>query len=419
MGKNKRVFVLGSGFSKSLISDMPLISGFFSENNRKLVNRNNDKKFEELYQFISDNNKIFGESEFSFNVERLATFLHSNSYYKNKEDKYYFNIVKDQLINYINSLIKYSSFQSNYIYNYSHENIKELYFQFKEKVKEICSFFVGCDENTTFVTYNYDLILERILLSARRNVSFNNNGINRILEENGLDKCDYFWEYKDFLKVSKDADTFQKLTGAYRQWKLSSAFNLTTGYGFRAYPFEKLHSDNGQVRFINSKIKIYKLHGSINWFKYKGYRKADFDNIAIGVPNTDTYFNIIQDHQSFLENEGSIKSMFEPIPEIIPMTYTKGLYLEKPLYEIIWSRAYKSLLDADEIYFIGYSFPDTDINNIYFYKSFDKKIAGICVKSVDENDFNRFKDRINVVFPRLREGVFSNKDACEYLSELS
>lgn len=204
----------------------------------------------------------------------------------------------------------------------------------------------------------------------------------------------------------------------FKSQKISKSFNLTTGYGFQANIFEKLSHDARLISFNNSKVKIYKLHGSINWFKYKGERKADIDNICIGPPYLDRYRNRIEELERFSREEWSIKSMFEKTPELVPMTYNKSVYLDKPIFDIIWSRAYQALIEADDIYFIGYSFPETDTNNTYFYKEFEDKIKGICVYEKPEA-LKKFKSRIKNYFPNLKiSSVITNCDAVSYLKNL-
>jgi len=416
----KRVFVLGSGFSKSLIDDMPLINEFFTQNNRKKVmdeikKRGKPDKFNELFSFIHTNSKLFGNTKYDFDIEKLASFLTSYAFCDSQEKKWEFVKLRNDLKSYINHLIKYCS-------------------QSKTKKVDILNFIKQCSEETIFITYNYDILLERLFLSALRNGDVRPSIENPLLEELELNKAQY-WEYKEFVEaiyinqknVYKKADKLNTLHIAFENWKVSDAFNLTTGYGFRSTLFEELDFDderalvNGKLK--NSKVKIYKLHGSINWFKYKGERKADVDNICIGIPITDTFIDRHETYLSFKDNESSIKAMFEAVPEIVPMTYNKSVYLEKPLYEIIWNRAYKALKAADEIYFIGYSFPETDINNTYFYKEFENKIKGVCVYyykkngEVDHDELNKFTNRFKKYFPSIKNNLISNKDAILYIND--
>ncbi len=112
--KKKRVFVLGAGFSKSLISDMPLINDFFSKNNKDIVKkeikkRDQENKFAKLFMFIENNYQFFGNSKEDFDVEKLASFLTSYAFASSQEKKWEFEKLRNDLKSYINHLVKYLS----------------------------------------------------------------------------------------------------------------------------------------------------------------------------------------------------------------------------------------------------------------------------------------------------------------------
>ena len=48
------------------------------------------------------------------------------------------------------------------------------------------------------------------------------------------------------------------------------------------------------------------------------------------------------------------------------MAHAKESFLRGSLFNLLWSKADYYLKNAEEIYFIGYGFPKTDINNLEF-----------------------------------------------------
>jgi hypothetical protein len=100
------------------------------------------------------------------------------------------------------------------------------------------------------------------------------------------------------------------------------------------------------------------------------------------------------------------------------MTHLKSVVMDHPLTKVVWGRAHEALAQADDIYFIGYSFPQTDINAVYFFKQFGKKIRGICIgpqKSAQDKDV--FINRINGFFAGDLSSIVSIEDGMKYLEK--
>jgi len=162
----------------------------------------------------------------------------------------------------------------------------------KEMQKDIC-----------FVTTNYDLIIESVLLF---------NGLNSILP----------FKYLNY-------------EGECKQGR---------------HPIK-------QFKFYDDKsgIKLYKLHGSINWFTS--------DNKAIGVDDRLVEYKI-----------GDLKFL-EPIQSLPDYNPTENLLLIPPTFlkpdlpvGLLnnWTGAAKEIQQAEIIIFVGYSFPSSDIEMKYF-----------------------------------------------------
>jgi hypothetical protein len=133
------------------------------------------------------------------------------------------------------------------------------------------------------------------------------------------------------------------------------------GYGFETKELPELNSVYDSV---SSKIKIYKLHGSLNWKPSSIYNSSllfkwfDDDN---------NYFfpNYLKKEKG---NPFRYQGGFSSEGWILPSCLKQFQYSE--LLEV-WSQAHKSLIKADEIIFIGYSLPVADSTVYSFLSSID------------------------------------------------
>ncbi|MBN2460161.1 MAG: SIR2 family protein [Candidatus Cloacimonetes bacterium] len=142
--------------------------------------------------------------------------------------------------------------------------------------------------------------------------------------------------------------------------KNQSELNLWIDYGVKlryylSYPERKKDSD--LVPF-----QLLKLHGSFNWFQAKGSSDANINSIYQVDPDDENFFI----HQN-------------DVPVFIPMIHAKELFLKGTLYNTLWVKAAYYLEQAQELYFIGYGFPATDINNLLFFGKYRDKIKKIVV----------------------------------------
>jgi len=96
---------------------------------------------------------------------------------------------------------------------------------------------------------------------------------------------------------------------------------------------------------------LFKLHGSINWF-YTG---------SNDIPQPIYYVPVSESSPSKeLEKAGNVVSDLVPliVPPVVNKTQWSG---RNSLLVRIWADAHRELSDADEIYVLGYSFPETDL----------------------------------------------------------
>lgn len=118
------------------------------------------------------------------------------------------------------------------------------------------------------------------------------------------------------------------------------------------------------------KAQLFKLHGSVNW-----YTKPNFGNYYY-VPHyddKDIYTTELTDLQRL----------------IVPPVANKSNLYEDSLFGAIWKGAYEKIKEADEVYFLGYSLPETDLQAKYLFQTGIKKYAKIFVvnKKGEENKY--------------------------------
>lgn len=110
-------------------------------------------------------------------------------------------------------------------------------------------------------------------------------------------------------------------------------------------------------------VDLIKLHGSLNWFPVKGvYDDLDLKNVCQVEPQ-DRSFPIYS----------------EDTPIYIPMAHAKESFLRGSLFNLLWSKAEYYLKRAEEINFLGYGFPQTDLNNLEFLLRHRERFKNVVV----------------------------------------
>lgn len=125
----------------------------------------------------------------------------------------------------------------------------------------------------------------------------------------------------------------------------------------------------------NHSINLMKLHGSLNWFKSKETNEIipyDFSQINEWyrtMPALDEYgkVNISLSSKFFKEKIKYKGQELQPIPFIIPPTWNKLEFSHNHEIAKVWQKAAEELSIAENIFVIGYSYPETDNFFKYFY----------------------------------------------------
>lgn len=125
-----------------------------------------------------------------------------------------------------------------------------------------------------------------------------------------------------------------------------------TGYGF-LMSLGGEYLDHYTVPDNSYKVRLLKLHGSMNWRPRLGASRPLSADSVLHVADWPKCrrFSIRPGIQDMLEKE----------PLIVPPVLMKSDLTQEPLLRLVWTKAYEALYAATAVTFIGYSMPVTDI----------------------------------------------------------
>lgn len=185
------------------------------------------------------------------------------------------------------------------------------------------------------------------------------------------------------------------------------------GYGFFCRPAESTIATSGFYA-KKSSILLLKLHGSINWFALLGHSKPySFNDV---VQDADWYrYPEIPPYEVEL-----ISKHIEQLPFIVPPVLNKSDLAEQPILKRVWTDAHKILTNAQEITFVGYSLPITDIAARFLFTEAIQPSAKITVVNHPEDDGTKekLKAEYKGVFHSIDDSQFDFRDARIWAHEL-
>ena len=390
MKDKKEVFILGSGFSRFVNPEMPLLNDL-TESIKKEIQNSEYKIYKEIYEDI-----FRGRPSNLFNFEQILTYLYQDFPWKSAQELHlskslYFHITKllDSVIRNFQMRIDLSDLAKSPIFrklvNYLHVS------------------------DSKIITFNYDTILEDLCLKALRP---KRHKIERTFSETKIEKIELIkdWNNKETCKetpfkiikksdaeiivyvnnynVTKDewsrvVDGFSteedslpikiRLSELYDHDIKQQLIEKKLGY-FDLYPFPInpiLRRTHGT--FSRNRIKtmeILKLHGSINWY-YSGEQGNGGEQLYLSSFRGDE------------EIEINLKDLF---PLIIPPVLDKVSYYKHNTLKTMWNEAKNSLLVAEKVYVIGYSIPETDLTVKFMLQKYIPKDCSVFIVNYVETD---------------------------------
>lgn len=320
MDTYKRIYVLGSGFSKSISKDMPAMSGLSQE-----LRTAEDDKYPELMEFMRTlNEKTNGSREFT-SLEAVCSLILGRDIFYNSSVYLHYQILQNQLVHWLYEKIDKAAKTVD-----------------PEKEEGLKRFILQCvqpkdGKKALVITFNYDLLIERLFASV-----------------------------KDF---PCRLDYIVRLNSYFDEKRPSASKHI--------FPY-------------------LKLHGSFNWFRSPGSIICDTNNVYL------------------LDEDGYSRNLVHhnDIPVFVPMTFSKQSYLGGSFFNVLWNIAQRYLEMAEEITFIGYGFPLTDLINLAFFLNYKDKIKHVVIMGEEE----RKKARLEALFGKER---IVDRDAVDYLSQIS
>lgn len=183
------------------------------------------------------------------------------------------------------------------------------------------------------------------------------------------------------------------------------------GYGFFCRPSTSLF-DAASVFPQRRKILLLKLHGSVNWFiKFGSQAPYLLDSV---VHHEDWY--AVWEHNAALDKT-EIQNHLEKLPLIVPPILAKKRSLNQPILRKVWAEAYRALLEAESVVFLGYRFPPTDIAaSCLFGEALQSKSANLrVVVKPASGDEETLKRAYRAALPGLSDGQFFFEDVRDWL----
>jgi hypothetical protein len=148
-------------------------------------------------------------------------------------------------------------------------------------------------------------------------------------------------------------------------------WNPRYGYGFDCRPSNSGISGHMEYRDGDHGTLLLKLHGSINW-------RVKFGFSPPYAPGVIEYRTDWSGHPVW--NVDTPKAATErEEPFLIPPVMSKAAVVSEPIFRVIWNKAFRALGAADEITFIGYSLPPTDLGARFLFAEAIRLDARIAV----------------------------------------
>jgi len=178
--------------------------------------------------------------------------------------------------------------------------------------------------------------------------------------------------------------------------------------GYQIEYYKYLENGLWQKEQKESKIKIYKLHGSINWLKCK-----ECDTLMINDPEefNRNSFDCKNIDTVKCPKCGEINSLFRLI---IPPIQSKN-YNEHP-FRFLWRNAGKEIQDIRRIASLGYRIPSTDYTTKSLLRSILKNIGNEEIKLLTMNRSHSAEDEYKKLLPNIIKPLRST-NILDFLTE--
>ena len=204
-------------------------------------------------------------------------------------------------------------------------------------------------ENLHKKSNSIHLLRQHLMLLMAKSINNSdktNNYFHKLLIDNLL-KEDILKD-TTFISANYDIHIDNTIAGLYKK---DNPIMLDYGVNFTNFDF--IHS---WKRPQNPSVKLYKIHGSLNWLYCPFCNSLTITPYEGGI-------------MRFLDNINEAKCLAcneITVPIIIPPTYFKNI--TNLFVSTVWNEVEKTLRKSDLLIFCGYSFSDADIHIKYMIK---------------------------------------------------
>ena len=142
---------------------------------------------------------------------------------------------------------------------------------------------------------------------------------------------------------------------------------------------------------INS-FTLFKLHGSINWYYSRSFDSTGEVIYYTGVNRWGETSDRAQREKSAVDDK---------VPFIVPPVSEKVRFFQHESLKRIWSRASVALKEADNLYVLGYSLPQTDLAvRLFLHESsgVTTKMKKLVIVNNDSNIADRYKELLGSAY---------------------
>ncbi|RDY24276.1 hypothetical protein CHF27_004120 [Romboutsia maritimum] len=238
-------------------------------------------------------------------------------------------------------------------------------------------------DNTDVVNFpTFEEVLGLLDLAEQRRESFKNFGLETL--NNRSDSIRYLRQYLILLMAQAinnttentnkyhsllvknllDANVLLDTTFISANYDINIDNTIASLYSEKNHPimldygvdFTNFNIKNGWKRPKDPLIKLYKIHGSLNWLYCPICNSLNLTPYEGGV------MRLLKN----TEETRCLECQEITVPIIIPPTYFKNM--ANVFLSTVWNETEKALRETDILVFCGYSFPEADIHIKYMLK---------------------------------------------------
>jgi len=395
----KEVFILGSGFSRAIHKDMPLLNNLTELVAKKIEEE--DSIFKNIYEEYVKNRSIG-------NFEEILTYIYQDFPWKSEEERHLLYSLYIRLAEIAVDVIKERQETSGK---------EELFAQ--KHVKKFLNYLHITKANV--ISLNYDTLLEELSMKLeplRYDMEFTKKGGKNLKLKYFKDIYGKYTSKEDKIRIKYDKErhfTIYLYDYNIERQAFERTINSFTNYQYKEdsdqlySAFERnikgkhinyLNLYQMPIAYLNNRIagvfagedyetyKLLKLHGSINWY----YSAATTEQIYL-----------------FSGSKKEEKNLKDLVPVIIPPVLDKTGFFEHSTIKSMWSEGKNLLKEAKKVYIIGYSIPQTDLTVKFMLQSYIPKDCEVTIINKDKERKGYFRELFNK--QKLNEEFIRNDDS--------